>query len=235
MAAAQSLIEADQRAAHATAPDLAEVADLADVERELSEHQPTPRDVKGKGRESARDATAFRDEDRPRTPRITLNDEELPGSHWGSSPPTPPRSERAGAAPARTIPRPRDVVHSPTLTARRKRRRREFWRAAVVPLVYIALWYLFSTLLSVYSPSRAILALLTPSDKWMFDSSHYGFRYPLFVSSCVRPSGLAALMRQHMVVQSGLSALVLLVVPSLRPATRPKPRDYLCGAIAPRL
>ena len=141
---AQSLIEADARGAHAAAPELADLAELASVERELQEHQPTPRDVKGKGRiDPARDRGGLLDDDdRPRTPRITLNDEELPGGHWGPDVSSPP-----------AVPRPRVVVHSPTLSARRKRRRREFWRAAVVPLVYILLWYLFSTLLSVYSPS----------------------------------------------------------------------------------
>ena len=235
MQAAQQLVEQDARAAHASAPGQAEVAELADVERELFEHEPTPRDVstKGKARGSARDGPAPRrddDNDQPRTPRITLNDEELPGSHWGSSPPSPPASERT-----RAIPRPRDVVHSPTLTARRKRRRREFWRAAVVPLVYILLWYCFSTLLSVYSPlGRFRRPLMPQTDGCSTPSITASDTLSSFRPAYAR-AARAALIGQHMVVQSGLSALVLLVVPSLRPATRPQPRNYLCGAMGRRL
>lgn len=62
--------------------------------------------------------------------------------------------------------------------------------------------------------SPALLFVL--ADKWMFSADHYNFPYPLFVTSV------------HMLVQWLLAALTLTIFPSLRPKTRPLPRDYAC-------
>ncbi|KAF4979032.1 hypothetical protein FZEAL_4707 [Fusarium zealandicum] len=56
----------------------------------------------------------------------------------------------------------------------------------------ILLWYLFSLSISIYN-------------KWMFASDRLNFAFPLFTTS------------MHMVVQFVLSALVLYLIPSLRP------------------
>merc|ERR1712093_47220 len=53
----------------------------------------------------------------------------------------------------------------------------------------------------------------------MFSPEHYGFGFPLFVTSC------------HMLVQFILCSLVLTIFPSLRPAHRPNPRDYTTKAV----
>lgn len=90
--------------------------------------------------------------------------------------------------------------------------------------------YCFSTLISIYSPSRrAISELLSPprsiadrvwpiADKFMFsqEPGHYNFPYPLFVTSV------------HMLVQWCLSATTLYFFRGLRPTTRPKLQDYAC-------
>src|ERR1700738_4899907 len=67
----------------------------------------------------------------------------------------------------------------------------------------ILLWYTFSLLLSLYN-------------KWMFAPAHLNFPFPLFVTSL------------HMVVQFGLSGLVLWIFPQLRPKRLDwmTPRDY---------
>ncbi|GAA96328.1 uncharacterized protein L969DRAFT_88771 [Mixia osmundae IAM 14324] len=80
-------------------------------------------------------------------------------------------------------------------------RTRLYWRTAIINVIFILLWYTFSTLISVYN-------------KWMFSPEHYGFPYPLFVTSI------------HMCIQFGLCSLVMAVVPSLRPKNRPALVDY---------
>lgn len=49
----------------------------------------------------------------------------------------------------------------------------------------------------------------------MFSAEHYGFGYPLFVTSV------------HMIVQFTFSGTSLLIVPSLRPTKRPSVSDYM--------
>ncbi|BGP42028.1 hypothetical protein JCM10449v2_006025 [Rhodotorula kratochvilovae] len=82
-----------------------------------------------------------------------------------------------------------------------RRLRALWWRAAAINVLFILAWYCFSTLISLYN-------------KWMFSAEHYNFPYPLFVTSV------------HMLVQFCLSALTLSIFSSLRPQTRPQPRDY---------
>ncbi|QUC18284.1 uncharacterized protein UV8b_02525 [Ustilaginoidea virens] len=65
-------------------------------------------------------------------------------------------------------------------------------KSLVINGVFILLWYFFSLSISLYN-------------KWMFDKDLLNFAFPLFTTAT------------HMLVQFGLSALVLTFVPSLRP------------------
>ncbi|KAI8333383.1 triose-phosphate transporter family-domain-containing protein [Chlamydoabsidia padenii] len=62
--------------------------------------------------------------------------------------------------------------------------------------------YMFATFLSVYN-------------KWMFSAEHYNFQYPLFVTSI------------HMVVQFTFAGSSLLLIPRLRPKSRPTLKEYI--------
>ncbi|KAG2202188.1 hypothetical protein INT47_002107 [Mucor saturninus] len=75
-------------------------------------------------------------------------------------------------------------------------------KTSAINLFWILMWYTFATILSVYN-------------KWMFSAEHYGFGYPLFVTSV------------HMIVQFTFSGTSLLIVPSLRPTKRPSVSDYI--------
>ncbi|PWN47219.1 TPT-domain-containing protein [Violaceomyces palustris] len=95
-------------------------------------------------------------------------------------------------------------VRTASIAARE--RRTAYWRSAVVNLLLIASWYMFSTLISVYN-------------KWMFSKGHYNFSYPLFVTSC------------HMVMQFGLSSIALSLcdrklIPRRHNGTRARPSGY---------
>ncbi|KAI9603916.1 hypothetical protein H4Q26_003525 [Puccinia striiformis f. sp. tritici PST-130] len=80
------------------------------------------------------------------------------------------------------------------------------WTDILINAGFIASWYLFATLISLYN-------------KWMFSPDHYNFQYPLFVSAC------------HMYIQFGLAAATLALFPSIRSRTRPTPHDYLKKAL----
>ncbi|PLW22613.1 hypothetical protein PCASD_04013 [Puccinia coronata f. sp. avenae] len=81
-----------------------------------------------------------------------------------------------------------------------------FWTHVLINASFIASWYLFATLISLFN-------------KWMFSPDHYNFRYPLFVSAC------------HMYIQFALAALTLALFPSIRSRTRPTAHDYLKKAL----
>ncbi|KAK2592471.1 hypothetical protein QQS21_009816 [Conoideocrella luteorostrata] len=74
----------------------------------------------------------------------------------------------------------------------RKEADRNVVKNLVMNGVLILLWYFFSLSISLYN-------------KWMFDKDRLNFAFPLFTTST------------HMLVQFGLSGLVLTFVPSLRP------------------
>lgn len=59
------------------------------------------------------------------------------------------------------------------------------------------------------------LILLCVPDKWFFSPAHYGFSYPLFVTTF------------HMGIQFCLAGMVLSFVPCFRPKVAPAPQDYL--------
>ncbi|KAF5388761.1 hypothetical protein D9757_005639 [Collybiopsis confluens] len=80
-------------------------------------------------------------------------------------------------------------------------RKRIWWRNAVLNGCFIASWFFFAILLSMYN-------------KWMFSDTHLNFPYPLFVTSL------------HMVVQFTLSGLVLTVWPKFKPERYPTPQEY---------
>ncbi|KAK9331964.1 triose-phosphate transporter family-domain-containing protein [Lipomyces starkeyi] len=65
-------------------------------------------------------------------------------------------------------------------------------KTIAINTIFILLWYSFSLSLSLYN-------------KWMFSEGHFDFRFPLFATS------------MHMVTQTILAGLVLLLLPRLRP------------------
>ncbi|KAF8610745.1 TPT-domain-containing protein [Ceratobasidium sp. AG-I] len=71
----------------------------------------------------------------------------------------------------------------------REQRRREWWRNALINGLFIATWFGFATVLSIYN-------------KWMFSADKFGFPSPLFVTT------------MHMVMQFLLAALARLLFPS---------------------
>lgn len=81
-------------------------------------------------------------------------------------------------------------------------KKRLWWRNAIINALFIASWFLFATLLSVYN-------------KWMFSKDHFAFPAPLFVTT------------MHMFVQFILAALLRALWPMhFRPDRRPTPEEY---------
>ncbi|GAA5820040.1 hypothetical protein JCM10212_004986 [Sporobolomyces blumeae] len=105
-----------------------------------------------------------------------------------------------GRTPSWAGQRANDAEHSGAIDDKR-RLRRLWWRSALINCIFIAAWYCFSTLISVYN-------------KWMFSEEHFNFPFPLFVTSI------------HMLVQWTLAAIVLSLFPRLRPQARPAANDY---------
>ncbi|KAJ1827464.1 hypothetical protein LPJ56_001650 [Coemansia sp. RSA 2599] len=83
---------------------------------------------------------------------------------------------------------------------------REFRKHVALSLLYMLMWYTFSSMLSVYN-------------KWLFGNSERDFSFPLFVSSV------------HMMVQYCLAALCLRLFPRLRPSQTPTMGTYLTRAV----
>ncbi|KAJ2593696.1 hypothetical protein H4R99_006016 [Coemansia sp. RSA 1722] len=82
----------------------------------------------------------------------------------------------------------------------------EFRKHIALSLLYMLLWYTFSSVLSVYN-------------KWLFGKSERDFSFPLFVSSI------------HMLVQYSLATLCLRLFPKLRPSQTPTWGTYLTRAV----
>ncbi|KAJ6495637.1 TPT-domain-containing protein [Mycena vitilis] len=81
-------------------------------------------------------------------------------------------------------------------------KKRLWWRNAIVNTLFIASWFFFSTILSLYN-------------KWMFSEEYFGFPYPLFVTT------------MHFFVQFALAALIRVIWPKrFRPAHSPTAADY---------
>ncbi|KAI0645487.1 TPT-domain-containing protein [Trametes meyenii] len=86
-------------------------------------------------------------------------------------------------------------------------KKRLWWRNALINSLFIASWFLFATLISVYN-------------KWMFSPEHYGFPSPLFVTTI------------HMWVQFALAALLRYTLPQhFCPDQRPSRNDYIRKAV----
>ncbi|ORZ24657.1 triose-phosphate transporter family-domain-containing protein [Absidia repens] len=83
-----------------------------------------------------------------------------------------------------------------------KETRKKLLKSGAINIVWILTWYTFATFLSVYN-------------KWMFSADHYNFQFPLFVTSI------------HMIVQFVFAGSSLLLVPGLRPKSRPNLNEYL--------
>ncbi|GJE95834.1 triose-phosphate transporter family-domain-containing protein [Phanerochaete sordida] len=91
-----------------------------------------------------------------------------------------------------------DHVHLATLEEKKAR----WWRNAFINAAFIASWYFFATILSVYN-------------KWMFSHDHFGFPFPLFVTM------------MHMYVQFALAASLRALWPRrFRAEHLPSRRDY---------
>ncbi|KAJ7718014.1 TPT-domain-containing protein [Mycena maculata] len=91
-----------------------------------------------------------------------------------------------------------ETVHLATLAEKK----RLWWRNAIVNALFIASWFLFSTVLSLYN-------------SWMFSEKYFRFPSPLFVTT------------MHFFVQFGLAALLRFVWPKrFRPAHDPTLADY---------
>ncbi|KAJ7782831.1 TPT-domain-containing protein [Mycena metata] len=89
-------------------------------------------------------------------------------------------------------------VHLATLAEKK----RLWWRNALINLLFIASWFFFSTILSVYN-------------KWMFSDKYFGFPFPLLVTT------------MHFFVQFFLAALLRTIWPQrFRPAHSPTKADY---------
>ncbi|EIW82634.1 TPT-domain-containing protein [Coniophora puteana RWD-64-598 SS2] len=81
-------------------------------------------------------------------------------------------------------------------------KKRLWWKNAVINICFIASWYIFATILSVYN-------------KWMFAPDRFGFPAPLFVTTV------------HMFVQFSLAAAVRYMFPrKFRPEARPSLSDF---------
>ncbi|KAH7916521.1 triose-phosphate transporter family-domain-containing protein [Hygrophoropsis aurantiaca] len=90
------------------------------------------------------------------------------------------------------------IVHAATAAEKK----RLWWRNAVINACFIASWFFFATVLSLYN-------------KWMFSPDHFGFPYPLFVTTL------------HMIVQFVLAAILRLLFPQkFRPNQSPNLKDY---------
>ncbi|KAJ7128950.1 triose-phosphate transporter family-domain-containing protein [Mycena crocata] len=91
-----------------------------------------------------------------------------------------------------------EPVHLATLAEKK----RLWWRNAIVNTLFIASWFFFSTILSLYN-------------KWMFSDEYFGFPYPLFVTTI------------HFFVQFLLAAFIRAVWPQrFRPIQKPTAADY---------
>ncbi|KAG8873176.1 Triose-phosphate Transporter [Tulasnella sp. 331] len=82
-------------------------------------------------------------------------------------------------------------------------RRRAWWREAVINSLYIAAWFTFATLLSMYN-------------KWMFSPAYFNFPFPMFVTTI------------HMAVQFTLAFTVRSIWPHIfNPPGRPTVKEYV--------
>ncbi|PBK81994.1 TPT-domain-containing protein [Armillaria gallica] len=95
-----------------------------------------------------------------------------------------------------------DITEETSHLASTEEKKRRWWRNAVLNVLFIASWFFFATILSVYN-------------KWMFSDKHMNFRFPLFVTTL------------HMFVQFALSAVLRVVWPHrFRPERSPQLEDY---------
>ncbi|OSD03913.1 TPT-domain-containing protein [Trametes coccinea BRFM310] len=86
-------------------------------------------------------------------------------------------------------------------------KKRLWWTNALINSLFIASWFFFATLISIYN-------------KWMFSPEHYGFPSPLFVTTI------------HMWVQFLLAAVLRYTMPRrFKPEHRPTRADYIRKAV----
>ncbi|KAF9047363.1 triose-phosphate transporter family-domain-containing protein [Panaeolus papilionaceus] len=86
-------------------------------------------------------------------------------------------------------------------------KRHLWWRNAIINTLFIASWFFFATILSVYN-------------KWMFSASHFGFPAPLFVTT------------MHMFVQFSMAAVLRRLWPKkFKSKGNPSGKDYATKAV----
>ncbi|KAJ7232767.1 triose-phosphate transporter family-domain-containing protein [Mycena haematopus] len=91
---------------------------------------------------------------------------------------------------------------APVQLATLAQKKRLWWRNAIVNTLFIASWFFFSTILSLYN-------------KWMFSDAYFAFPYPLFVTT------------MHFFVQFAMAAVLRAVWPKrFRPPQSPTKADY---------
>ncbi|KAJ3532711.1 hypothetical protein NM688_g7383 [Phlebia brevispora] len=91
-----------------------------------------------------------------------------------------------------------EEIHLATVEEKKRR----WWRNALINMLFIGSWFLFAMVLSVYN-------------KWMFSPEHFGFPFPLFVTTL------------HMFVQFSISAILRTAFPrTFRPEHSPGRDDY---------
>nr|GAT57766.1 predicted protein [Mycena chlorophos] len=105
-------------------------------------------------------------------------------------------------SPRRSLDTMDESSAQPVYMATLAEKKRMWWRNAVINGFFIACWFLFSTLLSLYN-------------KWMFSADHFGFPFPLLVTTL------------HFFVQFILALLLRSFWPErFRPNHKPTLEDY---------
>ena len=104
-------------------------------------------------------------------------------------------------------------------------KKRLWWRSATINALFIGLWYAgFSSfrpgycnvLCSFVYARFSFATVLSVYNKWMFSADHFGFPFPLFVTT------------MHMLVQFVLAALIRNIWPNrFRPECSPSRADYM--------
>ncbi|PSR84406.1 hypothetical protein PHLCEN_2v5443 [Hermanssonia centrifuga] len=92
-----------------------------------------------------------------------------------------------------------DDIHIATVEEKKRR----WWRNALINSLFIGSWFVFAMVLSLYN-------------KWMFSSEHFGFPFPLFVTT------------MHMCVQFVIATALRTIWPHyFRPKHSPGREDYV--------
>ncbi|KIM53643.1 hypothetical protein SCLCIDRAFT_1222611 [Scleroderma citrinum Foug A] len=106
----------------------------------------------------------------------------------------------------RIEPEPHETGDSGIYIASLAEKKRLWWRNTAIYACFILSWFSFATVLSVYN-------------KWMFSHDHFGFPYPLFVTTI------------HMFIQFILATALRFIHPHFRPEKKPTLQAYGTKAV----